>query len=327
MSKSTKNLIFKISGSIFILFLLFRFIDFDKSSFITILSKLDLPLFFFSLTGVIVVLAIKSFRWHLIIRQQGLQYPVGKSFGAYMASFTIGLITPGRIGEIARLYYLRQDNDIEFLPAFRTIVIDRIFDLGMLVLLGFAALLFYASIGITNLYLAIGLATIAFITGLMFMNWLLQWLMRIKRFANNQIIQFIYSCVSQAVNLQSLKLWLITIMAYLAYYGAITLIFLSLDIHMPLADIALILSVVGLATILPISFAGFGTREMSLVFLLSYYSISTEIAISFSLLQFTAFFLWGGLIGLIFWLLMPISLQIIRKDSLLITGFFKKKIN
>jgi uncharacterized protein (TIRG00374 family) len=325
MSKSTKDLIFKIAGSAIILFILFRFIDFDKETFMNIISRLDLPLYFLSLTGVIIVLGIKSYRWHLIIQQQGFHYPAGKSFGAYMASFTIGLITPGRIGEIARLYYLRQENEIEFLPAFRTVVVDRIFDLGMLVLLGFAALLFYTSIGITNPYLAIGIAFIVFFSGLIFTNWLLKRIIKLKRFAENQIIQFINSCVDEAVNRQSFKLWAITLIAYLAFYGAIALIFLSLGIKMSLADIALILSVVGLATILPFSFAGFGTREMSLVFLLSYYSISSEIALSFSLLQFTAFFLWGGIIGLIFWLLMPISLQQIKSDSMALTGIFKKK--
>ena len=269
MSKSALNLIFKILGSIIILLLLFSFIEFDKDSFFNIISQLNLPLYFFSLTGVIVVLGIKSYRWHLIIKHQGFRYPVGKSFGAYMASFTIGLITPGRIGEIARLYYMRQENEIEFIPAFRTVVIDRIFDLGMLILLGFAALLFYTSIGITNPYLAIAIASITFFTGLLFIDWMLKKIIRIKRFANNQIIQFIISCVSQAVNRHSFVLWAITLIAYLAFYGAISLIFLSLDIQMPLVDIALILSVVGLATILPFSFAGFGTREMSLVFLLS----------------------------------------------------------
>jgi uncharacterized membrane protein YbhN (UPF0104 family) len=195
----------------------------------------------------------------------------------------------------------------------------------MLVLLGFAALLFYTSIGITNPYLAIGIAFIVFFSGLIFTNWLLKRIIKLKRFAENQIIQFINSCVDEAVNRQSFKLWAITLIAYLAFYGAIALIFLSLGIKMSLADIALILSVVGLATILPFSFAGFGTREMSLVFLLSYYSISSEIALSFSLLQFTAFFLWGGIIGLIFWLLMPISLQQIKSDSMALTGIFKKK--
>ncbi len=325
MNKSTKDLIFKISGSVIILFLLFRFIKFDKESFFTIFSQLNLPLYLLSLSGVVIVLGIKSFRWHLIIKQQGFSYGIWKSFGAYMASFTIGLITPGRIGEIARLYYLRQENEIEFIPAFRTVVIDRIFDLGMLVLLGFAALLFYADIGISSPIISIVFASIVFVFALFAFNWLLIKLMKTTRFSNNSFFHFIFSCISQAVNKQSISLWAITIIAYLAFYGAISFIFLSLNITLPLADIALILSVVGLATILPFSFAGFGTREMSLVFLLSYYSITSEMALSFSLLQFTAFFLWGGLIGMVFWLLMPISLHQIKTDSITLAGIFKKK--
>lgn len=325
MKRSQINLLIKIAGSMLILFILFKFIQFDSESFLKTLKEIQLTLFLASLSGVIVVLGIKSFRWHLIVKREGMKYSPGLSFGAYLASFTIGLITPGRIGEIARLYYLRQKNDVDFTSAFRTIVIDRIFDLGVLVLLGFAALLFYSFPETLPATGFIGIAIVLFFTALFIGTFILNKIAGSKKFEKNPIIQFIATCLRASSDRYSIVLWFITLLAYLAFYGAISMIFLSLGIEMPIADIALILSVVGLATILPISFAGFGTREMSLVYLLSVYGISSETAISFSLLQFTAFFLWGGIIGLVFWLLMPISLDKIKQDSTALKGLFGKK--
>lgn len=315
MKKTTQSLWLKMAGSLLILFVLFRLIDFSGEEFKAVISRIKWGYFLASLAGVVLVLGIKSYRWHRIIRNEGHHYNVWRAFGAYMASFTIGVITPGRIGEIARLYYLRQDCDLSFLPAFRTIVTDRIFDLGVLVMLGIAALFHFGALAGGNAYVAAAMGAGLFFLALFTGFFLLRWLLKTARFSEMAFLQFIYQSLRQAVDRRALWLWLITAAAYLVFYMAIDLIFLSLGIEMRIIDIALVLSVVGLATILPVSWAGFGTREISLVYLLAFYGISAEAALSFSLLQFGAFFLWGSLIGLLFWLLMPISLQDVKTDA------------
>lgn len=166
MKKQTRNLLIKIAGSLVILFVLFRLIDFDPQSFKTILLGLDLTYYLLSLFGVLAVLAIKSIRWQQIVKNEGFYYQARKAFGAYMASFTIGVITPGRIGEIARLYYLRQDCEIDFVPSFRTIVTDRIFDLGVLVMLAVAGLFYYTGLLGEYVYLSVIVGVIIFFAGL-----------------------------------------------------------------------------------------------------------------------------------------------------------------
>jgi uncharacterized membrane protein YbhN (UPF0104 family) len=108
--------------------------------------------------------------------------------------------------------------------------------------------------------------------------------------------------------------WLLTLGAYFVFYVANFWIFKSIGIQLSLIDIGFILSLMSLATLIPISLAGFGTREVSLVFLLSFYGISPEVAIVFSLLQFTAFFLWGGLMGWLFWLYNPVKMSLMKED-------------
>ncbi|MDO8898707.1 MAG: lysylphosphatidylglycerol synthase transmembrane domain-containing protein [Bacteroidales bacterium] len=325
MGKTTRSLILKVIGSALILWLLFRFIDFDLASFLEVFREMNLPLYFFSLSGVIIVLAIKSYRWHLIIRSEGQHYPVFKSFGAYMASYTIGIVTPGRIGEIARLYYLRQDCAIGFLPAFRTIVSDRVFDLGVLVMMAFAGILHFGPLAVANPYFAAMAGILIFFAGLISGVLLIRKMLAIKRFEHLSALVFVYDSLRIAIGRKSIKLWLITFVAYLAFYASVGLIFKALDIELALVDIAIVLSVVGLASILPISWAGFGTREMTLVYLLGFYGIAAETALSFSLLQFLAFFLWGSLIGLIFWFLMPVSLENLKEDTKVLKEVFSRR--
>lgn len=325
MKRSTRSLLIKIFGSVLILALLFYFVDIDWNTIGDTFKSLNLKYFLFSLSGVVIVLAIKSFRWHKIILNEGYYYSPKRSFGAYMSSYTIGVITPGRIGEIARLYYLREKCDIGFLPSFRTIVTDRIFDLGVLVMLAAAGLLYYSKWAIfNNAYIAVGSGILLFFIGLYIVFFLLKSILKKPKFKNNKLFLFVYESICQSVDKRAPKLWLITVLAYLAYYAAIWLIFLSLGIQMRIVDIAIVLSVVGLVTILPISWAGFGTREVSLVYLLSFYGISTEVALSFSLLQFTAFFFWGGVAGVVFWFLMPISLKEIKHDAGALKEMLKK---
>jgi uncharacterized protein (TIRG00374 family) len=310
-----RGLLVKLAGSVIILALLFRFIDFDKDAFLQTIKGINSGKYILSLAGVVVVLGIKSLRWQRIIKAEGYNYSTFRSFGAYMASFTIGIITPGRIGEIARLYYLRQDVAIGFLPAFKTIVSDRVFDLGVLFMLGIAGLLYYSAPIEISAETAIVIGIAAFMLLLYVGLALLRRLQALSFFRDNMVLKFVEESIALALGRKAPVLWLITSMAYLVYYGAIWLIFSSVGIWLALTDIAIILSIVGLATILPVSWAGFGTREISLVYLLSKYQIPAETALSFSLLQFGAFFLWGSLIGLAFWLMMPLSLNQVRADG------------
>ncbi len=325
MGKQTRSLLIKLLGSALILFVLFRLIDFDKAEFVEILKQMNLQYYLLSLFGVVIVLAIKSFRWQQIIKNEGYNYSLTKAFGAYMASFTIGIITPGRIGEIARLYYLREDCEISFLVSFRTIVTDRIFDIGVLFMLAIAGLFYYSGIIPDQVYLAVLAGILIFFAGLFIADFMLKLLRRKEKFGQNHVILFIHESIKQAVDRRAFKLWAITLAAYLAFYYALALIFKSVNIDLRIIDIALVFSVVGLATILPISWAGFGTREVSLVYLLAFYGVPAETAITFSLLQFAAFFLWGSLIGLVFWFAMPISLKQIKEDSRLVKQLISRK--
>ena len=318
------NSIIKIVVTLAILLFLFWKVEFNTQGFSETLSSVRPGYYLLSLLGVIFVLGIKSYRWRLLIRNEGYDYSAYKAFGAYMASDAVGIVTPGRIGEIARLYYVRQDTEISFYSAFKTIVSDRIFDFTMLGWFGLSGMMFYfKTLGdYPGIYYAVGVLLL-FIIGYIFVNKFLALILRFEIVNRLPVVKFIQESFLAVTGKLAVSMWVITIVAYFLYFAFSWLIMIALHLSPSYIDVVFIMSIMSLSTIIPLSVAGFGTREATLVLLFGYYGLASETAISFSLMHFTAFFLWGGLIGLVFWVLMPISLQQVKDDSKSIFLLFK----
>ena len=318
------NTIIKVAVTLAILLFLFWKVEFNAKGFEDTLLSVRPGYYLLSLLGVIFVLGIKSFRWRLLIRNEGSEYSAYKAFGAYMSSDAIGIITPGRIGEIARLYYVRQDTPISFYAAFKTIVSDRIFDFTMLGWFGLSGMLFYfKTFGAhPGIYYASAILILV-VLGYIFVIKFLEIILRFKKIQRFPVIRFIHESFLAVTGKHALAMWGITFLAYFLYFAFSWLIMIALHLSPSFIDVVFIMSIMSLSTIIPLSVAGFGTREATLVLLFGYYGLASETAISFSLMHFTAFFLWGGLIGLVFWLLMPISLQQVKDDSKSIFLLFK----
>lgn len=327
MKKHLSSLV-KIVSSLLILYLLFINIDFDSQEFSATWKAIDLGWLLLALPVVILVLGIKSLRWKAIIAAQGFRYGFMAALSAYFASYSLGVVTPGRLGELLKVYNLRKDQPhIEVLPAFATVVLDRLFDMFFLLWFGLSGLVFFfAPFGEMGTGLILTLTLILLFAGLVVANLLLNWILK-KYPARNAMLVFVKTCFGEMLFARNAGAWLLTALAYAIYFAGIQILFLAVQIQIPILETGFIISLIGLLLLLPISVAGFGTREAGLVFLLAFYNISPETALSFSLLQFLTFFVWGGLVGLIFWMISPIPLSIIRSDTQKLFKKIKKSIS
>lgn len=321
MNKQTLTTLLKIAGSAAIILFLVTRIEWDVDRFKMIYASIKPEWYLVSLTGVIAVLLLKSIRWNLLLRQENCIFPYRSAFRAYMASFTIGLLTPGRLGEIARLYYVRQEKDISFFQSFKTIVIDRIFDFALLIWFGTSGLLFFYKVfgHLSAVYYLIGVGVI------MFIGWLTgSWIIAAIR-SGSTIIIFIKESWNHLFKLRMFYPWVLTLISYFLFYLANFLILKSIGQEISFMEVGFIMSIMSLVTLIPVTIAGFGTREASLIFLFSFYGIDPETAIAFSILQFLAFFFWGGIIGWIFWMIKPVKLSLIRQDAVKLVSMLKKE--
>lgn len=96
-----------------------------------------------------------------------------------------------------------------------------------------------------------------------------------------------------------LRLIVISIFVEMLHTIIYYLIALAVGIHLPLLVIAWIRTAITLLQILPVSFAGLGVREVSLIWFLQHYSVPNAQALSFSLVIFAYLVVTGMLGGLV----------------------------
>src|SRR5690606_5634366 len=80
---------------------------------------------------------LKVLRWQGLLATRAIAFPLRKAWSAFTAVLYIGLLTPGRIGDVLRVKYLRSATGASYADGLASIAVDRICDIY--VLLGFVA--------------------------------------------------------------------------------------------------------------------------------------------------------------------------------------------
>ncbi|MFH0956888.1 MAG: lysylphosphatidylglycerol synthase transmembrane domain-containing protein [Candidatus Aenigmatarchaeota archaeon] len=112
--------------------------------FLLLLARLDVstmasillysnPVFLaLSIMATLSLAALKAFRWKVLIRPFGYDCPFPKAMTSWLSGFFIGIITPGRIGDLSRALYLKKELGLG--KSLNTVVVDRIIDIVSLLL-------------------------------------------------------------------------------------------------------------------------------------------------------------------------------------------------
>jgi hypothetical protein len=295
----------------------------DITELVIVLKQVLLPLIIVATLLNLPMIWCKSLRWQLILRAQNIKYPVGKAYLAYLGSIFIGLLTPGRLGEFIKAVHVSQDCGIPSASAFSSVLADRLFDLAMLLLMGSAALLTLAP-NRDNL-LALGISVMLLVLPLvLFLNdTSFAWFQRIGSktgrlgktfFASDGWLVTMRAGMRQVRPPQFMLALGLTIIAYLFFFSQCYLLAAALGIPVNFVQTSYAVALGSLVTLIPVSISGLGTREATMIAYLGNIGVSPESALGFSLLVFVTFYIGGGVMGAIAWLIKPVSLQIVRQS-------------
>jgi hypothetical protein len=264
---------------------------------------------------------IKATRWWYLMRTQSIVYPLSQSFLGYLSSIFVGLLTPGRLGELTKALYITSNNRITMGQALSSVLADRLFDLSALLIVGGVALASIINFSVWQGW--VGVITVA--GGLTFTLLLLlteQGFSLLKTFVaplgksmahlfmpggwifdtRAGLKQFSILTISIA--------GMLTALAYLIFFGQCYLLALSLKLPLSFMSTSSATALGSLVSLLPISISGIGTRDAAIVAYLGTYGIPPEKAFAFSLLIFLTFYIGGGIMGAIAWWIKPIPLKL-----------------
>ena len=303
--------------------------------FVLILSQIDLGKFIQAIAnahpawlglGILITLLLvplKAFKWHVIIRTQGIKHGFVDSLKGFVVGFAFSVVTPGRLGDLLRAYYLKQ-KQYSLGKGLSTVVVDRLIDVAILLALAVISVLAFsllAGVEVISGTVLLGVLALGILVVYALVNKNLTRKL-LKPFFNvfipekhkGKVKDYFHDFYS-GLNLMGERkaLFLASILIGLLVWG-MNFVFeysiaQALSLGLPFYYIVMVMPLVTLLDLLPISISGIGTRELALIFLLGLKGVSPESAVAFSLIIFFTGYLLTALLGVLVWLKNPIRIK------------------
>lgn len=248
---------------------------------------------------------------------QGIGYRWLDAFLAFVAGLFLGLATPGRVGEVGKALYLKQDLGVPVSEGLANMLMDRLFDLYTILVLGAAGLVWFRLLPEWALALiVVGVMGALLLPAALLSEHLAAWGLRLVRqiaFPHRFDARLTRATGRLQKGLRPLLTpglvvpLVLTPMAYALFSGQAQLLAVALDLKVKIVYLAVCLSVAGVITLLPISFSGLGTRDAIPIALFAPLGLAAEQAVAFATLFFLTFYVGGGSIGAMAWQLKPLE--------------------
>ncbi|MBK7827944.1 lysylphosphatidylglycerol synthase transmembrane domain-containing protein [Nannocystis sp.] len=268
------------------------------------------------LTGAMLLGALnyyfKVLRWDVLLAARGHRYSRLRAWTSFLSSGYVGLLTPGRVGDLLRVQYLRHDLGIPYADGLALLTIDRLCDLY--VLLAFAglgvALLGAALTGELALVLWLGVAVTALGPLLLLLPGLLRrvaavmyrWLPGQPELAGFD--RFLAGLKQQRpADIARAVVW--TILAFVINYLQGYLLAVALNLDLGVLSVVGLLAVSSLLGLLPISISGLGVRELFFALAFPLLGHSSEAGVIYGLGVFLVIYVAAVIMGFISWQVAP----------------------
>jgi uncharacterized protein (TIRG00374 family) len=271
--------------------------------------------------------AVKAWRWRLVMRELGMQPP---PLGFAMALYTIGLyaggLTPGQSGDFIKGWYLR-DRGLPLAPVLFSIVLDRLFDFAVMAALALAGLVVLIDVFPPDLRGPLRVAILAFAAAIFTLTPLLMargprelffrvaaWLVPARFRPTIERLHTQFGALSlRPAPLAALLL--ASAGSAISTLVRVGLLYLTLPLgQIPLIAIVGSTALIAILQALPISFAGVGVRDGVLIALLQYYGYSSEQALVLSA-QFLLINIEHILLGFLISLRYPLAATVGAPDA------------
>jgi len=228
--------------------------DIDWAGSMDRLQNVSIPLFVGSALAVSLVYCFRLLRLRLWVHRLAEQrLPFAEWIDLYLLSIALGSITPSRLGEFSRIYLLR-NTGMDTGKRVRVTVFDKLSDL---------------------LYIPVAIVLTAGVVSTKYgvSETVLVWSGIVLLLAYFLISYWFGRMLGRGALLAG---WLLTAAGFFMYMSSNVLIFRAVDIGLSWLDIVAITVSVGALASLPVSIAGIGVREGSLLALLGGWGVAPE---------------------------------------------------
>lgn len=255
-----------------IVFMLFRV----KDDLIVALEHIVWIYLVLAIAVCILAWLLRGLRYKIILSGIGIQCSLLFSTGCIFISQTANLIVPARLGDLVRVFILKHEYGASISQGISSVVVERVFDIVMVALLGAISLLFVLNVPGEYFWLVI----IPLVLGAGFFVFL----SISDRFASeNRYIRILLTMLDQirqvslsiksvfALSTSSMVIWLLDVLVCM-------FVAMMFGVTIPFAVIVLAIVVGNLVKAIPLTPGGIGTYELAVVAIFSAAGVDPAIA-------------------------------------------------
>lgn len=299
--KSTKKIILYLLHGTGFLLLYFVIKDMDFNTFLELLGMVPLWKVFIGFVFLLIVYLLKSLRWMLLNRTFNIHISYSQTLVIYLVTGFLSTITPGRLGEFAKIIFLKKNHNTDYTKATSSVILDRVWDILVISLMAGLSAPFFFGIEkfplISILFLAL-----FFIASLILILYPdiffkpLIFLFKQRPKINDRLI-LLSNIWNEKKSGMLILSFLLSLISFLIL-ASIPMIF-SAELNAPIPPVAGIgaVSISSILSYIPVTVAGFGTRELVFTNIWAILSYSKELALSISTFQFIFTYLGSMLMG------------------------------
>jgi hypothetical protein len=255
---------------------------------------------------------LKVVRWQTILRVRDIRYGTRRAWEAFLTSLYLGMLTPGRVGDVLRAQYLRHDLDVPYAEGVASVVVDRLCDLYVLVVFVAVGAVRYAPVLVGGLAWVtwVGVAATALGPLVLVVPGVAEAVLGrafagLSPEAGPAALARFLAAVRAQVGRPLLVTLPITVATFLVNYLQGWLIARAMGLPMTILDATCLLAIASLLGLLPVSVSGVGVRELFFSLAFPMLGFTPAAGVTFGLLVFFVIYLVIVAIGFVSWQIAP----------------------
>jgi hypothetical protein len=256
------------------------------------------------------IVHFKVVRWQKLLAARGYDYPLGRTYLAVLSSLYLGMVTPGRVGDLLRIQYVKHDIGVPYTEGLATTLMDRFCDLYVLaavVALGAMHFASALSADLANItWAAVALAVLAPSAFLLkgpveLLTRLLSRLTTRWHASVTALLDALRGLVGRSLIGAVAR----TVASFAVGFLLGWLVARALGIELSYVDVASLLATTSLLSLIPISVSGVGVRELFLALVFPALGLLPAQGVALGIMVFVCNHMVIVVAGFIAWQLAP----------------------
>lgn len=270
----------------------------------------------------LIQLLLEALAWQWLLSIQRINHPYPQTTLAYLASQYLGLVTPGHVGEFLAAGYISMDTGISFGYALSSVVMKKALSWVVIIGFGIWGLQLLSQVQMLQgvRWIVLTIVAIVVILSVAITLWAISMRHLVRKWERRSPWQIemtdFWGGMRQFASVKLLIPLGIIGLSFCLLFLQLDVVLRSLQVNLPFLLIGQITAFSRLvARVIPVSIAGFGTKDAAVIGLLKNQGVDPSVGLTATLIWLVSSYLVALVISALAWWIKPLTVRRVVQTS------------